>query len=342
MKRLFTILICILLIAGVCYKLDTITNKIVSYFGMVKPVISLTKSKYAKEDTFKFIKNSKDFVPYNYEQLLDVFYTILNYGYDNFTFYCPVEYQDCLKDVKKISSSENIEMLTTLGNYVSPYNNFSTIKVQYDTAGEVTVDIEYVYTEEDILKINDKIDDIWASIVKPDMDNKAIIYAFHDYIINNTKYDQNFEKELKVYNDKCAEYELRLKETKKDSQNYEQLLQEYETYKKSKYTTHQASNAIGPYFEGYAICSGYTDAMALILDRLKVPNYKVASKTHVWNVVYIDNKWVHVDLTWDDPVSEDPNKDNLLHKFYLIDTKTLEKFDIEDHTFNKSYYLELK
>ncbi len=95
-------------------------------------------------------------------------------------------------------------------------------------------------------------------------------------------------------------------------------------------------------FEGYAICSGYTDAMALVLDRLGLNNFKVASTTHVWNAVKLNNQWLHLDLTWDDPVSQDTQKDNLLHKFYLINTPTLEEFDIVDHAFNKSFYIELK
>lgn len=308
MKRFFTLIICCALVGTVCYKLDNITDLVIKYFSATQKVVKAEKNKYAKDYDFEFVKISEDFVPYNYQDLLNIFYTIINYGYDNFTFYCPVQYQDCLKDVEEISNPNNIEILTTLGNYVSPYNNFTSMKVQYDTAGEITVDVEYLYSDEDILNINDKLDDIWASLVTNDMDDKAIIYAFHDYIINNTKYDMKFEQELKT-----------------------------------GVTTHQASKAIGPFFEGYAICSGYTDAMALVLDRLGLPNFKVASDTHVWNVVYIDNQWLHIDLTWDDPVSgEDENKNNLLHKFYLIDTPTLEEFDIEDHTFNKSMYLEFK
>ncbi len=82
--------------------------------------------------------------------------------------------------------------------------------------------------------------------------------------------------------------------------------------------------------------------MAIVLDRLDIPNFKVASDTHVWNALYLDNEWLHLDLTWDDPVSEDHSVDNLLHKFFLINTQTLEEFDISDHTFDKSIYLELK
>lgn len=81
--------------------------------------------------------------------------------------------------------------------------------------------------------------------------------------------------------------------------------------------------------------------MAIFLNRWNVPNFKVASNTHIWNAVYINNKWLHLDLTWDDPVSINSDKNNLIHKFYLIDTETLESYNIDDHEFDKIIYQEL-
>ena len=310
MKRFLTIIICITLISASIYKIPLITDKISSYFYATQKVVLPEKNVYAKETSYEFVSITNNFVPYNFQELINIYYTALDSGYEKFTFYCPVEYQDCLNDVKNINDSENGDILTTLGNYVSPFNNFKTLKVQYDTAGEVTIIVNHIYNDEDIRKINAKLDDLWVSLVKDDMESEDIIYAFHDYFINTTKYDQLYEEEVK-----------------------------------KGPTTHESSKANGVLFEGFAICSGYTDAMALVLDRLNLPNFKVASSTHVWNVVYIDDAWLHLDLTWDDPVSDpsDPNpKDILLHKFYLINTNTLEEFDIEDHSFNKSIYLELK
>ncbi len=293
---------------GVIYKLDDLVNILSPLFDSTPAVILENKNRFAKKDSYEFVQSTDDFVPYNYQDLLNIFYTALDAGYETFTFYCPTEYLDCVKDVERISNPNNIDILTTLGNYVSPYNNFTTMRIQYDTAGEVTLDISHLYSKEDINLIGSKIDSIWKEIVTTDMTNEDIIYAFHDYIINNTKYDELYEKEL---NEK-------------------------------KTPTHQSAKANGPLFEGYAICSGYTDVMAIVLDKLGLRNFKIASNTHVWNAVYINDKWVHLDLTWDDPVSENHEVNTLLHKFYLIDTETLEGFDIKDHTFDKSIYLELK
>lgn len=307
-KRILTLILCIGLLVAVGLKIDSITEYIAKYFNNTPAIALEKKNKYAKSENYAYVQYTDNFVPYNFQDLINIFYTVLDSGYDTFTFYCPKEYGDCISDIEKISDHDYVDVLTTIGNFISPYNNFTSLKVQYDTAGEVTIDVTHLYTEQDKINISNKIDAIWKELVTADMSTEDIIYAFHDYIINHTRYDENYEQEIK----------------------------------EKKTPTHQASKANGPLFEGYAICSGYTDVMAMVLDKLEVKNFKVASSTHVWNAVYLNDKWVHLDLTWDDPVSEDHTINNLLHKFFLIDTATLEEFDIKDHTFDKSIYLELK
>ena len=267
-KRLLTLLLCICILGFTIYKLDSIVNIAKKFFNNTPTLSIEKKNQFSKNKDYDFVQISKDYKPYNYQELLNVFYTVLDSGYENFTFYCPSEYLDCIDDVKKISNPENVDILTTIGNFVSPYNNFTSLKVQFDTSGEVTLDIKRLYSSEDIINISNKIDSIWKDIVTQDMSTEDVIYAFHDYIINTTKYDETYEKEIK--NGK---------------------------------STHNSAKANGPLFEGFGICSGYTDVLSIVLDKLGLDNYKVASKTHVWNAVKINNEWKHIDLTWDDPVS---------------------------------------
>ena len=73
-----------------------------------------------------------------------------------------------------------------------------------------------------------------------------------------------------------------------------------------------------------------------------INNYKIASEEHIWNLVYLNNNWLHLDLTWDDPVNEN-GKDILDYNYYLITTKKLKEIDnSKSHRFNKDFYLELK
>ena len=95
-----------------------------------------------------------------------------------------------------------------------------------------------------------------------------------------------------------------------------------------------------------ARCSAYTDLLSIYLYKLNIPNYRIASEKHIWNLLYIDNEWLHIDLTWDDPVLSN-GKDKTLHDFFLITTKKLEELDPIDkdtntssHTYNKEIYKE--
>ncbi len=56
------------------------------------------------------------------------------------------------------------------------------------------------------------------------------------------------------------------------------------------------------------ICSGYAEALAYLLDCVNVKNFTVtdyvssrsSTVLHIWNAVYIEGEWFHVDPTWND------------------------------------------
>lgn len=69
-------------------------------------------------------------------------------------------------------------------------------------------------------------------------------------------------------------------------------------------------------------CQGYSLAYAVIMKRLGFAVHFVdsASMGHVWNQVRIDQKWYNVDVTWDDPVerNSEKNQDGVVkHDFFL-------------------------
>ena len=250
---------------------------------------------YYKKVSFDFVKESETFTPLSMQDIKDIFYSILDRGYDEFTFYCPSEYTSCLDDVNAITNDAGV--LTHINNFVSPFNNFKSINVTYSQSGEVNIKIEKLYSSDDIVTINSKINEIISENITDDMKLEDKILKIHDYIINTTKYDTD----------------------NSDS---------------------KSSTAYGALINHKAVCGGYADAMALFLNKFNVPNFKIASNTHVWNAVYIDSAWLHLDLTWDDPVSSS-GEDTILHKFYLIDTPSLEKYKITDHEYDKTIYEEL-
>ena len=100
-------------------------------------------------------------------------------------------------------------------------------------------------------------------------------------------------------------------------------------------------NAYNLITTGKSICGGYSDIMSIYLNYLGIQNYKITSTNHVWNLVKIDGKWYHLDLTWDDPIASD-GKQYLLHNFFLIETNELLKLDSIEHNFDKDVYTEAK
>ncbi len=103
--------------------------------------------------------------------------------------------------------------------------------------------------------------------------------------------------------------------------------------------------ALGPLFNGKSVCEGYAHAMAIFLNRLKVPNYRVSVPgVHMWNLVYAGGKWKHLDVTWDDPITTDPSgnrKEILRHDFFLISSSEVKNQDVGDnHAFDKNIFKE--
>ncbi len=297
MRKTLSLIICILISLLVLFNIDTLSDYLANFLTDEKRVNVASPNNYYKNYDFKFVQESRDYVPYSYQGLLNVIYSTLNNGWDTFTFYCPSEYTDCLKDVSKIS--KDTTLLSNINNYVHPYNNYSKIGIISSTTGEVTINVTKLYSDKDIDKINSGVDEILTKEITNDMDDDDKLLKIHDYIINNTRYDIN-----KV-ND-------------------------------ASYT------ALGPLFNGTAVCSGYADLMAIFLSKLGLKNYKVASNTHVWNAVLINGEWLHIDLTWDDPITKDSEVDTLQHDFFLVNTEKLLEFDTKDHKFDSTIYQELR
>lgn len=59
---------------------------------------------------------------------------------------------------------------------------------------------------------------------------------------------------------------------------------------------------------GGGVCQAYMLAYRAVLNRLGIANMTVTSDemNHTWNMVYLDGSWYHIDVTWNDPVSDVP------------------------------------
>lgn len=299
-KRIISFFISIVVILVIILNFNFIKEKFLELTDLNKKIEIKEGNGYQKKYDFISLQQVETYIPNNYDELINIFYSVLNQGWDEFTFYCPSEYTNCLNDVADISFND--VLLSEINNYVHPYNGYSSIKTLYDDTGKITIQIVHIYTDNEISQIDDTINEIIQKNVNEKMTDIEKIRALHDYIINNTTYDTN-----------------------KDEGIYD------------------SSRMTGLLYEHYAVCSGYTDVMAVMLEKLGIKNFRVASGSHIWNAVYVNNNWLHLDLTWDDPVVKS-GKDILDHSYFLIDNDTLAKLDeIEkQHEFNKNFYIELQ
>jgi len=250
---------------------------------------------------YEYVQLTDNFVPDSKQDILNIVYTTLNSGWDSFTFYCPESYTTCVDDVTSITN--NNETLSNINNYVHPYNSFKTIETNYSTSGEVTLNIHKLYSDTSIKLVNEKVDEIYNSLINDGMSERDKIKTIHDYIINNTEYDdEKIDGVTKLY----------------------------------------SNSARGVLLDGYGICSGYTDAMAIFLNKMGIQNIKVSSQKHIWNLVFIEGKWQNLDLTFDDPTpSPDNGEDILIDDYFLIDTKTMQEIDTSgQHYFDEDIFKE--
>ena len=274
-----------------------VTNITARTFNMTPKVIVPEKNSYALDKNYIYVQKITSFIPYDRQDIMNIFYTIFDNGYDEFTFYCPKEYTSCEDDIDSIGHNQDI--ITSIGNFVHPYNNFINLKVITDSFGEVTIKVKKMYSKDQIKFVEEKTDELLSQI-DSSLPIEQKILLIHDKIIERTEYDT-------------------------------QGMEEY-------------GNAYKLYLENKSKCSGYADAMAIILTKLNIPNYKVASDKHVWNGVYLNGKWVHLDLTWDDPIVENKHliTNEITHRFYMIDTNTLLLNDNEEHDFDRNVYKEMQ
>lgn len=278
-----------------------ITNKIEYFYKkyIQKDIIQvLNDNKYRKKQNYEYVKINTDTKIKNINDTKNAIYTFLDAGWDNYTVRCDADYLNCTNDVKEIV--QNNTYLTDLSNYVHPYNTFNKINTTFTSSGKITFKKEKRYSDVQIAKINEKVNEIYNSYYDSSKNTIDNIRIFHDYIINHTSYDTNNTTGVAEIN---------------------------------------SSTAYGIFFDGIGICSGYTDAMQLFLEKLHVKNYRVSSNTHVWNLVFIDGKWLHLDLTWDDPIISDGSS-SLSHDYFLIDTKKLKSFNDGEHNYDSNVYIE--
>lgn len=304
-KLIITTGIIAFVVVTVCaFNKEFITRKYYEY-SIDKKYANANVNEYYLDDHFKYVENYTDTTINNKNEFVEYIYYVLNSGNNSTERYISKDYINYSNDINYYTNNDGVnfkEIVSTLNNFVHPYNSSNNIKILYGDNYKIGIEINRAYSDKEIKEINSVVDEVIKHNITNSMPTKEKIKVIHDYIIDNAEYDK-----LKY-------------ENKSD-------------------TTYKSNTAYGVLIEGYGTCNGYADAMAIFLNKLNVINYKISNDEHIWNLVYLDGKWYHLDLTWDDPISDvNISRDT----YFLIDTKTLEAINDGTHSFNKNIYSEAK
>ena len=93
----------------------------------------------------------------------------------------------------------------------------------------------------------------------------------------------------------------------------------------------------GALVENSAVCEGYTKTMQYLLKLVGIKSITVngysKSELHQWCLVNIDDKWYHLDATWDDQDDTEEHEAVVLYNYF----NTTDSFIETDHEIAKEY-----
>lgn len=193
------------------------------------------------------------------------------------------------------SETENFETETE----TNPITAETEISDEYD--GEAVLSVWRgeggIRLSEKNQKILTKASSVISQIINDEMSDYEKELAIHDWIIDNTSYD--------------LEADSKSKNAEPNPNN---------------------DNPYGVLIDGTGICSGYSSAFQLFMDMLDIGCITINGTSgsggpHAWNMVYIENEWYCIDVTWDDPIGNllPWEKDNIQHKYFNVTSEYMRK-----------------
>ena len=161
-----------------------------------------------------------------------------------------------------------------------------------DISAEITLKIMNGYSADTLRQMSQKLENT-ANAVLQMLDVSGSDYekalAVHDYIVQYTEYDQSAV-----------------------------------TKGKGLWST-----AYGCLINGSAVCQGYSQAFQILMNKLGIEcgicSGNAKGEDHAWNYINLDGQYYWIDVTWDDPVSENYTFDWVHHGYFLIDDHMLER-----------------
>lgn len=162
---------------------------------------------------------------------------------------------------------------------------------------------EYAFSKKQMMAMRKAVDQkaerVVTSLIKPDMIDYEKELALHNYLVNNAKYSQKFLR--------------------------------------GSLNSKEESTPYGVLIKGVGGCSSYAKAMQKLLNMAGVKCIYVTGtakgQPHAWNIVKVSGKYYHLDVTWDDPVTN-TGKNVLRYDYFNLSDSQIEK----DHQWDRNKY----
>lgn len=243
---------------------------------------------------------------FRYEQLNEdekTVYRELAEGISNYSeeikISCKINEKSLRKVYEAVIYSEKFQMFCTTRAY----------KYSYMQEEDIVDNIVpcYNFSCDEYEKVRSELEKTLISVkleISADMSEYEKVKKIHDYIIRKCDYADL---------SRCTEEEIT-----------------------EKMEREHFGDAYGALIRGDAICEGYSRAFKYICNSLDIGceliNGTGDGTDHMWNLVRIDGKWYHVDVTWDDPVINGVSDESTIvyDYFCLPDEKILEDHIIEE------------
>lgn len=186
-------------------------------------------------------------------------------------------------------------------NGIQEHPGYFSIITRYGysyTSNRITVELYYSQTPAEVMTARQTADSIISSIITPGMSDYDKEIAIHDYLVNTIRYTQNIQGD-------------------------------------KPYTMY------GALIDRSAVCQGYAEAFDYLCE-LAGLDAMVATGTayqggsgvrHAWNIVRIDGAYYHVDVTWDDPTTQDGSDVLQYYYFNLTDAEIAKDHVLDGRTY---------
>lgn len=167
---------------------------------------------------------------------------------------------------------------------------------------------------------------------------KASYIEGHDATVTLDIDYKNTNEEEKMLDEKVKSALLSLELEGKSEDQKVQAIHDYIINNVSYDTSLRKTSAYDALINQAAVCEGYAMAAYRMFTEAGLESRIITGRgnggSHAWNIVQVEGKWYNIDLTWDDPLTEDGSP-ILNYDYFLKSTK-----DFTGHSRDAKYKTE--